>query len=288
MARGLLYTPLSDQTDLPGSKIFEKEIVMPPTITITLDEKGNAKVSDLPQGVFYSRFAAPPDAQIRDVISINDGGLYTLQVIGPNVKNPSATAPVEVLGLQPTQVSFLVDASELPLLQEYGTASCQVGEGFDYTLGVIVNPLNLRIPVAVDITGEIAVDQADMPVGVHFNHDQHWFVVRGAGDYTFAFSLPAHGGVIFKDVTFDNPPEMIDYKISDDNLTFWVYNYYLKTNPATLAAPFTFVLSSQAPGSTGDITVDPTIINNPINQGGSGGSDYGREPRHELVGALAE
>jgi hypothetical protein len=287
MARRLLYTPLSDQTDLPGSKIFEKEIVMPPTITITLDEKGNAKISDLPQGVFYSRFAAPPDAQIKDVISINAAGLYTLQIKAPSVEQPAATAPVKLLGSDRLQASFLVDASDLPLLQEYGTAQCQVG-GFSYTLGVIVNPLNLLIPVAVDVTGEIAVDQADMPVGVHFNPAQHWFVVRGAGDYTFAFSLPADGGTIFKDVTFDNPPEMIDYQISDDNLTLWIYNYYLKTNPETLAAPFTFVLSSQAPGSTGDIIVDPTIINNPINQGGSGGIGCEPEPRHELVGALAE
>jgi hypothetical protein len=147
--------------------------------------------------------------------------------------------------------------------------------------------LNLSIPVAVDTKGEIAVDQADMPIGVHFNQDQHWFVVRGAGDYTFAFSLPPDGGMSFKDVKFDTPPEMmIDYKVTD--LTLWVYNYYLKTNPATLAAPFTFVLSPGNSSNTGDITVDPTIINNPINQGGSGGSDYGRAPRHELVGALAE
>ena len=261
---------------------------MPPTITVTLDEKGNAKISDLPQGVFYSRFAAPPDAQIRDVISINAAGLYTLQINAPSVEYPAATAPVELLGSDKSQASFLVDASNLPLLQEYGTAGCQVG-GVSYTLGVIVNPLNLLIPVAVDITGEIAVDQADMPVGVHFNSAQHWFVVRGAGDYTFAFSLPADGGTIFKDVIFDNPPEMIDYQISEDNLTLWVYNYYLKTNPATLAAPFIFVLASQIPGSsTGDIVVDPTIINNPINQGGSGGTNYELEPRHELVGALAE
>ncbi len=260
---------------------------MSSTIIITVDEQGHSIVGDLPAGVFYSRFAAPPDAEIRDVISINAAGLYTLQINAPSVAQPAATAPVELLGSGQFQASFLVDASDLPLLQEYGTAGCQVG-GFNYTLGVIVNPLSLLIPVAVDVTGEIAVDQAAMPVGVHFNQTQHWFVVRGAGDYTFAFSLPPDGGKIFKDVTFVNPPEMIDYQISDDNLTLWIYNYYLKTNPATLAAPFTFVLSSLNQSGVADILVDPTIINNPINQGGSGGIDCGPEPRYELVGALAE
>jgi hypothetical protein len=117
---------------------------MSSTITITVDEKGQSIIGKLPPGVFCSCFPAPPDAQIRDVISINAAGLYTIQVNGPDVANPSATAPVEVLGLQKSQVSFLVDASDLPLLQEYGTASCQVGE-FSYTLGVIVMSISLYL-----------------------------------------------------------------------------------------------------------------------------------------------
>ena len=35
---------------------------MPSTITITLDAQGNATISELPPGVFCSRFATPPDA----------------------------------------------------------------------------------------------------------------------------------------------------------------------------------------------------------------------------------
>jgi hypothetical protein len=259
---------------------------MSSTITITVDEKGNSIVGELPPGVFYSRFAAPPDAQIRDVISINATGLYTLQINAPSVEQPAATAPVELLGSGKFQATFLVDASNLPLLQKYGTAECQVG-GFSYTLGVIVNPLNLLIPIAVDLEGEIAVDQADMPIGVHFNSPNHKFGVWGAGDYTFAFSLPSDGGVIFTNVTFVEKPEMIEAEICADGLTLCVYNDYLETNPDVLNATFNMTISSIG-SNAGDVVVDPTIINNPINQGGSGGIYCELEPRHELVGALAE
>jgi hypothetical protein len=274
MARRLLFT-----RSIPG-----KEIVMSSQITITLDEKGTATVSELPPGVFYSRFAAPPKAQIRDVISINSPGSYTIRFEGPGISDPSATWPVE--NPQPSEAIFFVDASNLPLLQEYGTAGCLI-DGNEYILGVIVNPLNLVIPVAVDIDGEIAVDQADMPIGVHFNSPNHRFGVWGAGAYTFAFALPADGGRIFTGVHFENPPEMIDWEISADQLTFWVYNDYLKTNTSILAAPFTFEISNLTPNGIADITVDPTIINNPINQGGSGGGiPYPTESRPELAGVL--
>jgi hypothetical protein len=267
-------------------EFLEKEIVMSSAIKITLDEKGNSTIGELPEGVFYSRFAAPPNAQIRDVISINSAGLYTLEVNAPSVANPAATGPVKILGSTPSQAVFSVDASQPALLQQYGTAGCLAG-GIDYVLGVIVNPLNLMIPVAVDAAGEIRVDQADMPIGVHFNAPNHRFAVWGAGAYTFAFALPSDAGRIFTGVTFDDPPEMINYEISDDKLTFWVYNDYLKTNPVVLAAPFTFQISNLTPSGIADVVVDPTIINNPINQGGSGGALYEPEPERQLAGVLA-
>jgi hypothetical protein len=183
----------------------------------------------------------------------------------------------------PSQTSFGVEVDLPPGEQEYGTAACQVqigGQSFAYTLGVVVNPASLPIPVAVDPAGNIGVSQDHMPVGVHFDPAQTRFAVWGAGGYTFAFSLPS-GDTTFSGagVIFNDQPDMIRHELSANNLTVWIYNNYLATNTDAVSASFEFTLSNQ-------VTIDPTIINNPINQGGVGGS--GGTEDCELVGAGAD
>lgn len=253
---------------------------MPSTITITLDEKGNAKISELPQGVFCSRFAAPPDAQIKDVISVNAAGSYLIQIQGPGVGDPWATPPVTLP--DKSQATFLVDAGILPVQQQYGTAGCRIG-GIEYTLGVIVNPSVVLVSATVDQDETIRVDQAFMPKGVHFKNSDT-FSVWTAGGYTFAFSLIPAQGLRFQRVDFVEPAPMFSSEISTDGLTAWIYNNNLATSGGATAS-FDFLVSDSVNGTW--TIIDPTIINNPINQGGGGG-DYEPEPRHELMGALAE
>jgi len=257
---------------------------MPTTITITLDEKGNAKISDLPQGVFCSRFAAPPDAQIKDVISVNAAGSYLIQIQGPGVSDPWATPPVTLP--DKAQATFLLDAGILPVQQQYGTAGCLVG-GVEYTLGVIVNPSVVLVSATVDPQGTVRVNQDFMPKGVHFKNSDT-FSVWTAGGYTLAFSLIPSQGILFQDVIFTTPAPMFSAEISADGLTAWIYDNHLATSGGVTVS-FDFIVSDPVNGLWK--IIDPTIINNPINQGGSGGSgvgDYEREPLHELVGALAQ
>lgn len=256
---------------------------MSSVITITVDEKGNSTIGELPPGVFCSRFAAPPDAGIKDVISINAAGTYTLQIDGPSVENPVATPPVEILGLQKSQAAFFVDASILPVLQQYGTAGCQIG-GIEYTLGVIVNPSVVLIPATVGQSGAVLVNQSTMPKGVHFKNAED-FAVWTAGGFTFAFSLMPSQGMQFQEVIFTKPAPMVSSEISADGLTAWIYNDYLATSPGVVVS-FELYCSTPMDEILHKI-IDPTIINNPINQGGDGGV-LEPDQRPEMAGVLAD
>lgn len=258
---------------------------MPSNITVTLDAKGNAKVDDLPHGVFYSRFA-PPGAQIMDVISINAAGDYIIEVRSElPVGKPLYSGPVKPLKEEPFLVSFSVDGKNLPAWQEYGTAGCEVGSG-QYILGVIVNPSVVLIPATLDNKGTIQVKEDFLPVGVQFDPLFNVFNVWAAGGYTFAFSLLSEDDWQFVALRFTRVAPMVTYEISADGLTAWVYNNYLATSRETRAS-FDFDVSDPVNGIRK--VIDPTIINNPINQGGSGGAPFPYslpELRQELAGVL--
>jgi hypothetical protein len=256
---------------------------MPTILTITVDEKGNPIVDKLPAGVFCSRFAAPPGAQIRDVISINAAGIYIIKIQGPGVSDPRATPPVTLP--DKSETTFLLDASILPVQQQYGTAGCLI-DGIEYTFGVVINPSVVLVPATIDQDRKINVDQAFMPKGVHFRNGDT-FGVWTAGGYTFAFSLIPAQGLRFEKVKFTKPAPMFSSEISADQLTAWIYNNNLAASPGAVVE-FDFYCST--PTGNDQIIIDPTIINNPINQGGSGGTPDVpcslSEPRHEQAGVL--
>lgn len=259
---------------------------MPSTITINLDAKGNAKVDDLPHGVFYSRFA-PPGADIMDVVSINAAGDYIIEVRSElPVGKPLYSGPVKPLKEEPFLVSFSVDGRILPNWQEYGTAGCKVGGG-QYILGVIVNTSAVVVPVTIDKEGTVQVNKDFLPVGVQFDDFNNVFNVWAAGGFTFAFSLLPEDDWQFVALRFTRVAPMVTHLISADGLTAWVYNDYLATSRGARAS-FDFDVSDPVNGIRK--IIDPTIINNPINQGGSGGVPYlpdsRPEPRHELAGVL--
>ena len=258
---------------------------MPSTITVTLDEQGNVTIGDLPPGVFHSRFATPPDAQVRDVISINAADLYTVVINAPSVTDATATPPVTLLSSTPTQATFAVDAGQLPMAQAFGMALCGLGAAGDYSLGVLVNPASVSLPIGIDVQGTIIVDPADVPVGVHCVPAQQKISVWAAGGYSFAFSLPTDGEYRIQSVDFEDASEMFSASISLDGLTAWILNNNLITNPGVVVS-FKFICS--IPDSdVFRVVIDPTIVNNPINQGGGDGVPDTSWRRYDMAAAPA-
>jgi hypothetical protein len=261
---------------------------MASAITINVDAQGNATVAPLSAGVFYSTFATPPDQQIRGVISINAADLYTLVINAPAVTEASADdGPVTFMGSTATQATFSVDASQLPMSQSFGMAMCQVGTAVSYSLGVIVNPATVSLPIGIDSSG-MQVEQDDVPVGVHCNTSQQKISVWAGGGYSFAFALPADGNLQLDFVEFDPPSSALPNSISDDKLTAWIFNNYTASNPGFQVAVKFHCSPVPPPDVRVDIVIDPTIINNPINQGGVGGSGGVFDKWYEPVGARVD
>jgi len=257
-------------------------------IRIAFDDSGNPVFDKTPRGTFISNFFVPVGNSVRDVISINARGVYTIEVDAPEgaLANPSATPPVELVKEQPESLVFRVDAGRLPSAQLVGTLGFTL-YGEPYTIGVLVNPASVLVPVEITLEGEIEVDPDALPIGVDFNAENHAFNVWTGGGYTFAFSLPSQTQMFIEEVVFQGPQGPLTYEISADALTAWVRNNYLDSNPDVMPISFDLLVgvvnaSQETPGT---ITVDPTIINNPINQVGSGGG-YVEERRPELVEAV--
>jgi hypothetical protein len=259
---------------------------MASTITITLDAQGTAQIGQLPPGAFYSRFATPPDATVRDVISINAADSYTIVVNGPNISAAVASPPVTVLSSTPVQATFFLDVSVLPLAQGFGMAICQTGGTSGYSLGVIVNPTSLSLPLVIDPSG-ISVNPTDVPVGLHVDPTRQKLAVWAGGGYTFAFALPAGTNLRFESVEIDPPSPMLIPSIGADKLMAWIYNDNLDVHSGfqtdvKFHCSQLLLLGDQLP----EVVLDPTIINNPINQGGGNDSLPAEAPGIELVGAL--
>jgi hypothetical protein len=251
------------------------------TITITLDAQGQATIGKLPPGVFYSRFATPPDATIRDVISINAANSYTVVVDGPGLSIVDLPPLLTLVSSTKEQAVCSLALTALPEEQDFGTAFFTVGAA-GYSIGFVVNPESLSLPLVIDSAG-IAVDPDDVPVGVHVDPAKNKLAVWAGGGYTFAFALPAGSLLRFERIEFVPESPMLTGSIAGDKLMAWVYNDNLDSHSGCVV-DVKFHTSSIA-GENGPV-LDPTIINNPINQGG-GDDKTGSDRRPELAGALA-
>jgi hypothetical protein len=265
----------------------EREIVMASKITITLDEDGNAKIDTLPPGAFCSSVAMPPEVTERDVISINVGDSYTIEINAASGLSGSLSAvpPVTLESWTATQVVFSVEASQLPVLQNIGMAMCKVGpDAVAYSVSILVNPATVSLALGIDETG-MWVNQSQVPVGVYCDPVEKTITTWAGGGYSFAFSLPP-GDLRIDSVEFDPPAAALPYLISGDEMTAWVFN----NNTAEHSGSEVHVLFIPKSVSGAPLhlpPIDPTIINNPINQGGGNVCTEVAAPQYELVGALA-
>jgi hypothetical protein len=268
---------------------------MASTITITLDPQGKPTFSQLPPGVLHSQVNLPLGTTPVDAISINAGDVYTIAVASPEGLLGTVPAPLPPVTLQsstPTQVTFSVNASPLPMSQTSGMAICPVG-GSNFNLLVLANPAT--VPVALGIVGSsLQINQSSMPVGVYCDNavpsDPKIYVGTGGG-YAISFSLPS-GDERFDSIQFEDPAVTLPNLISGDGLTAWIFNDHRTPHADIQSVGFTFTISSVPPTDPKPPrTFDPTIINNPINQGGGDEPknmpDPRPDPRPALVAALA-
>jgi hypothetical protein len=256
-------------------------------ITIVLNSQGQATFPSLPKGVFQSRFA-PPNGPVMDVLSINTAESYIITISAPAVVRAVVVqpdGPVRAVASTQTQGSFFVAAS-----LGFGTAMLQLWQAPSYQLGVLVNPALVDLPIGIDAQGEISVNPADIPVGVQVDPSQSQISVSAAGNYGLAFSL-TDASLKIKKVTFDPPASAFPYAISEDGRTATISNNTMASRSEALAVHVLFVCTtgSSSKHSNQTVIIDPTIVNNPINQGGGDGAmNCLIEPRYELVGVGAD
>jgi hypothetical protein len=219
-----------------------------------------------------------------DVLSINTTDSYIITisapvVIGARVAQPDG--PVRAVASTQTQGSFFVATS-----LGFGTAMLELWQAPTYQLGVLVNPAQVNLPLGIDAQGAISVNPADVPVGVQVDPSQGQISVSAAGNYGLAFSL-TDASLRIKKVTFDPPAPVFSYAISGDGRTATIFNNTMVSRSAALAVHVLFTVSDSV--HIDPIIIDPTIVNNPINQGGGDGTmNCSTEPRYELVGAVAD
>jgi hypothetical protein len=172
-----------------------------------------------------------------------------------------------------------LDVNPLPLEQDFGSAFFQVGE-VGYSVAFVVNPASLSLPLVISPAG-ISVNPDDVPVGVHVDPAQQKLAVWAGGGYIFSFALPAGSDLRFDRVEFVPESPMLSASIGGDKLMAWVYNDNLDSHSG-FQTDVKFHCSPANSNGPEQI-LDPTIINNPINQGGG---DEAPVPRTEVVGAL--
>ena len=230
-----------------------------------------------------------------DAISINVGDVYTIAIISPDGLLGTIPAPLPPVTLQSstsTQATFSINASPLPMSQTPGMAICPVG-GSNFNLLVLANPATVALALGIVESG-LRIDQSSMPIGVYCDNavplNPKIYVGTGGG-YAISFSLPS-GVERFESIDF--PTVKLPYLISGDGLTAWIFNNHTTPHADIQSVEFTFYISSGSTAATNFVnlrrTFDPTIINNPINQGGGEIPKIvpGQpEPRPEPVAALA-
>jgi hypothetical protein len=222
------------------------------------------------------------------VISINVGDSYIIEINAPSGLSGvlSAVPPVTLQSWTPTQAVFLVEASQLPVFQNVGMAMCKVGPAaVSYSLSVIVNPTTMSLALGIGDSG-MWVNQSNVPVGVYCDPVAKTITTWAGGAYSFAFSLPP-GDLRIDSVEFDPPSGALPYLISGDGMTAWIFNNNTAAHSGS-EVHVNFYPKSLSAATLNLPPIDPTIINNPINQGGGDvWCEAEPQPHYELAEALA-
>jgi hypothetical protein len=149
---------------------------------------------------------------------------------------------------------------------------------------MIVNPATLSLAIGIDTSG-MWVDQHSVPVGVYCNPTDQSITTWAGGGYSFAFALPP-GDLRIDKVVFDPPSAALPYLISGDELKVWIFNNNTSAHSGS-EVKVLFFPKSLANANASLPPIDPTIINNPINQGGGDETAAATELQHELAEVLA-
>ena len=178
-------------------------------ITITFDETGIPMFDKLPPGVFVSSFASPPDGQTHEVISINARDMYTIQIVSPG------GGLADVAGDAPGEVAEVRSGADHP--RSRSQPRCRPRRPMETRAAPSTACLTPSAPWSIRRAcwspsrsarwGRSPSIEDDVPIGVHFEPEDHWFSVWTAGGYTFAFSLPSQNRVYIQDVIFNDPPD---------------------------------------------------------------------------------
>ncbi len=243
-------------------------------IEVTLDDEGIFTFSSLPPGTYMTEFTFMDVDQ--EVLSINAPADYTITVTSTIVGvQYETTGPL-------TQTSpgvFLLQSGMWTRNQQQAMITAAIPGGPSF--GVLINPAS--IPVSVHLQpGGLSVDKDELPIGMEFD-GSHTFTLQAAGNFIFDFwisQISTKGALILTPNGL--VPERFSYAPADTHV--YVADHNMEVYPELQPPPFSFNFSldpnNQSIRIDRLVRIDPTIVNNPINQGpGSGGGTVWVTPK---------
>jgi hypothetical protein len=249
-------------------------------IDVELDDQGNFTFTFLPQGSGMTKFTFMGIDQ--EVLSINAPANYTLTLTSTaEILQYVVAGPVTMES--PGVFSFQSDLWAVSQQQAMITAVTAAGAS---SFGILINPSNVPVSVLLQ-PGGLVVDVKALPVGVDFDRLENTFTLLTAGNFVFDFwisPLQIQGPLSLSPESA--PPPEFGYTVVDTHC--YVASCNMEVYPEAQVFAFSFLVgvALDADPAQPPIRIDPTIINNPINQGpGSGGIDrngfavYARHPR---------
>lgn len=250
-------------------------------VNVRINGDGSLSIPDtLPSGVFFSPNPLINGAAASGLLSVNATGSYDfvftpadgVTITGNPALNPQSGA-FTLPSPNPPTVSDVVGTG--PAAQQTASLSGTLDTGASFVCWFANNPAVLEVPVGVASDGTIT--PGNLPLGVTFDaSENNQFTVTGAGVYNFAFTV---NGLTFENFDWQRrPPEVFSRSRQLGTSELDVNNENLTSFEDNKRATFTLTLSN-------GVKIDPTVVNTPINQGGTGGTNVYPAPKELNVAA---